>query len=125
MIFPGHIRFEEILAYYTISDLFLCMSDHEGFCVPIVEAMCFDLPIVAKDTTAVGDTLGGGGLLLPDADPKVAAAAIHRLLKDEALKAQLHGAQQKRLAEFDYDCVRRQFEDSFNRFLAQIGMGRQ
>lgn len=125
VIFPGHIRFEEILAYYSVSDLFLCMSDHEGFCVPIVEAMCFDLPIVAKDTTAVGDTLGGGGILLPDADPRMAAAAIHRLLQDSALREQFHKAQQKRLAEFDYDCVRKQFEDSFARFLAQIGMKRQ
>ena len=66
MIFSGHIRFSEILAYYKTADLFLCMSEHEGFCVPIVEAMYFGLPIVALRSTAVTDTLGDGGILLPE-----------------------------------------------------------
>lgn len=44
VVFTGHIPFAQILAYYHLADLFLCMSDHEGFCVPLVEAMYFNLP---------------------------------------------------------------------------------
>ena len=121
VIFPGHIRFEEILAYYTVADLFLCMSDHEGFCVPLVEAMYFGVPIVAKDTTAVGDTMGQGGLLLPDQNPQVAATAIHRILSDKTLKATIETEQKKRLADFQYEKIAQQFRESFGRFLAQRG----
>ena len=46
VVFPGHIKFDEILAYYKIADVFLCQSEHEGFCVPLVEAMYFDVPVV-------------------------------------------------------------------------------
>lgn len=49
VVFPGHIKFDEILAYYKIADVFLCQSEHEGFCVPLVEAMYFDVPVVAYD----------------------------------------------------------------------------
>ena len=120
VIFPGHIRFEEILAYYTVADLFLCMSDHEGFCVPLVEAMHFHLPIVAKDTTAIADTMGAGGVLLPDSDPLLAAAAIHRVLEDAGLKASLLAAQQQRLCDFGYETVAQQFCTKFQHFAAQV-----
>ncbi|MDD4850657.1 MAG: glycosyltransferase family 4 protein [Gemmiger sp.] len=122
VIFPGHIRFEEILAYYAASHAFLCMSDHEGFCVPLVEAMCFGVPIVAKSTTAVGETMGGGGLLLPDNSPTLAAAALHRLLADAPLRAQLAAGQQQRLKDFSYQRVVAQFQESFAKFIAQAGL---
>ena len=49
VIFTGQIRFDEILAYYRLADVFLCMSEHEGFCVPLVEAMYFDVPMYNDD----------------------------------------------------------------------------
>ncbi|MBQ8297434.1 MAG: glycosyltransferase family 4 protein, partial [Ruminococcus sp.] len=52
VIFTGHIKFNQILAWYRAADVFLCMSEHEGFCVPLVEAMFFDVPIVAYDSSA-------------------------------------------------------------------------
>lgn len=70
VIFPGHISFQEILAYYTVADVFLCMSEHEGFCVPLVEAMYFGVPIVAYAATAVPDTLGGCGVLVMNKLPE-------------------------------------------------------
>lgn len=69
VIFPGHIKFNAILAYYKLADVFLCMSEHEGFCVPLTEAMYFDVPIVARAAAAIPDTLGGGGILVRDNDP--------------------------------------------------------
>lgn len=124
VVFPGHIRFEEVLAYYSIADVFVCMSDHEGFCVPLVEAMCFDLPIIAKDTTAIADTLAGGGLLLKDSDPAVAAAAIHRLLSDEALRQSLHEKQMRQLEELSESRVSAKFLESFCTSIKKAGLER-
>ena len=101
VIFTGHIRFPAILAYYRSADLFLSMSDHEGFCVPLVESMFFDVPVIAKDTSAVGWTLGGSGILLPDRDPKLAAGMMNRVLTDSQLKEKILQNQRERLSDFD------------------------
>ncbi len=102
VIFPGHIKFDEILAYYHIADVFLCMSEHEGFCVPLVEAMYFGIPILAYASTAIPDTLGKGGLLLDEKDPIYAAEIIHRLVIDKELVFYLREEQKKRLEDFSY-----------------------
>lgn len=109
VIFTGHIKFDEILAYYKLADLFLCMSEHEGFCVPLIEAMCFDVPVVARDTTAIAGTLGGSGMLLSDNDPFVAAEMINRILTDTALREKIVANQRIRLRDFDNKKVKEQF----------------
>lgn len=100
VIFPGHIRFPEILAYYRTADAFICMSEHEGFCVPLVEAMYFGVPIIAYASSAVPDTLGQGGLLLDTKDPSVAAAAIDRVLRDKKLRGWIRKGQEESLKRF-------------------------
>lgn len=118
VIFPGHIKFDEILAYYTIADVFLCQSEHEGFCVPLVEAMKFDVPIVAYDSSAIGSTLGGGGILLSDKDPLVTAGVIDKLVTDEALRNKVIANQRERLADFDNEKIAAQFKKIFSDFVA-------
>ena len=93
----GLVSFPVLLALYRRSSALLCMSGHEGFCVPLVEAMHFDLPIVARDTSAVGETLGGSGVLLPDNDPEAAADALHRILSHEEYREALLAGQRQRL----------------------------
>ena len=105
VIFPGHISFAAILAYYHLADVFVCMSEHEGFCVPLVEAMYFDLPIVAYASSAIPETLGKGGLLLNDKDPLVAAAAIDRMVRDGSLREGIAAERKARLAQFRYEQV--------------------
>ena len=105
VVFPGHIRFEQLLACYRAADVFLCMSEHEGFCVPLLESMYFDLPILARAAGAVPDTLNGAGLLLPDNDPALAAAAIDRVVHDRALRKALIAGQRRRLRDFSYEAV--------------------
>src|SRR5690606_3919553 len=83
VFFTGHIPFESILAYYQISHLFLCMSEHEGFCVPIVEAMLFDLPIIAYRSSAVPATLGNAGFVVSEKNYKAIAELIHIVLNDQ------------------------------------------
>lgn len=83
VIFPGHISFAAILAYYKIADIFLCMSEHEGFGVPLVEAMYFDVPIVAYNAAAVPDTLGDAGVLIERKNWKVIAKEVNELCMDQ------------------------------------------
>lgn len=106
--FPGHIRFNQILAYYRTANVFLCMSEHEGFCVPLLEAMSFRVPIVALKACAVPETLGDAGLLLEDASPETAALAIRRIMTDGTLRDGLIRAGEKRLEAFREDRVEEQ-----------------
>ena len=117
VIFSGHIRFRELLAYYRLADVFVCMSEHEGFCVPIVEAMLFSLPIVAADAGAVSDTMEKGGILLDDRSPELAAAAVHRLMTDKTLKAFILQEQKKNLTRFSYESVGNRFLQCLKPFL--------
>ena len=118
VIFTGHIKFNEILAYYRLADAFVCMSEHEGFCVPLAEAMFFDVPIIAYDTSAIGDTLGGCGVLLDSNDPVFAARVIRRVLTDEPLKKQIIEGQRRRLEDFSYDRIRDIFGKQLKDFIA-------
>ena len=97
VIFTGPVGFAGIVEEYRRADLFLCLSEHEGFCVPLVEAMHFGVPIVAYDAAAVGDTLADAGILLKDKEPYLVADAIRQqLLHPEEYAA----AEQKRLSDF-------------------------
>lgn len=104
--FTGHISFAQILAYYRISDIFLCMSEHEGFCVPLVEAMLFKTPIIAYDAGAVAQTLGGGGIVLKEKDPLLTAGVIDRVMRDEELRDEILRGQKKQLSRFRYERIR-------------------
>ena len=113
----GHIPFEDILAYYKLADIFLCLSEHEGFCVPLVEAMFFDIPIIAYDSSAVGETLGGGGLLLKDKDPKVVAEAINIVATDENLRQTMKEKGRERLKDFDNEEVKKRLMDVLRKYI--------
>lgn len=117
VIFTGQVSFKAILAYYKTCDAFLCMSEHEGFCVPLVEAMCFDKPIVAAPYAAVPDTLGGTGILLEDSDPKKAAYCLYEILHNESLKEDILKGQRERLKDFSYESISALFMEQLNRFM--------
>lgn len=111
IIFTGHIGFDEILAYYSIADCFLCMSEHEGFCVPLVESMIFDVPVIAYDSSAIKDTLGGAGFLLDNKDPVETAFVINRMIHDKALQKMIINNQRERLEVFQYQVIKKQILD--------------
>lgn len=117
VIFTGHTRFDEILAYYKVSDLFLCMSEHEGFCVPLVEAMFFDLPIVAYASSAIPWTLNGSGFLLKEKTPALTAGVMNKILTDSSLKEKILKNQHERLSDFNHDKVAEQFWNYIGKFL--------
>ena len=89
MHFAGHVTNEELSAYYEVADLFLCASEHEGFCVPLVEAFHMGVPVVARAATAVPATLDGAGVLYDDPDPHHVASILDAVLSDRDLAARI------------------------------------
>jgi L-malate glycosyltransferase len=85
----GSVSDEALAAYYATSDVFVCASEHEGFCVPIVESMAFGLPVVAFDAGAVPGTAGLGALVLADKSPLALATAAHKVTTDQVVRARL------------------------------------
>jgi len=84
--FLGHVSNEELTALYDVADLFLCASEHEGFCVPLVEAFYKQVPVLAYAATAVPSTMDGAGVLFDDTDPMRVAALMDAILSDAALQ---------------------------------------
>jgi len=87
--FLGHVPDDEMFALYRASDVFLSLSEHEGFCLPLVESWIFDLPIVALGAAAVPYTLGESGMLLSEFRPDKAAEAVDLVAKTPALRKAL------------------------------------
>lgn len=116
VVFTGHISFAEILACYAVADLFLCMSEHEGFCIPLVEAMLFEVPIVAHLCTGVTDTLGGSGFPIVRKDPVETAGVLHYVMTHEEVRSRLIREQNMRLRDFDGEIVGRKLLNDVERW---------
>ena len=99
--FTGGVSDDERTAYYARADVFVVTSEHEGFCVPLVEAMFHRVPIVAFSAAAVPETLGDAGLLLETKEPCTVAAAVHRMLTDDAVRSHVVTAGAARAPRFD------------------------
>jgi glycosyltransferase involved in cell wall biosynthesis len=84
--FLGHVSNEELSALYDVADLFLCASEHEGFCVPLMEAFYKRVPVLAYAATAVPATMDGGGVLYETKDPGDIAKVMVAVLGDTALE---------------------------------------
>ena len=100
--FPGSAPFPELLAYFAQADVFVCLSEHEGFCVPVIEAMELGVPVVAYSAAAVTETVADAGVLLEDKDPLTVAAAVDELLSAPNRRARLVEAGRARAATFSF-----------------------
>ncbi|MEO8502060.1 MAG: glycosyltransferase family 4 protein, partial [Vicinamibacteria bacterium] len=98
VIFTGQVTQADLIAAYRSAQAFLCLSEHEGFCVPLLEAMHFGLPVLAYDAAAVSETMNGGGLLLDNKDPVLVAATLDRVLTDESFRAAVLTSQARTLS---------------------------
>jgi glycosyltransferase involved in cell wall biosynthesis len=99
VVFTGHVDDDELLACYSVADVFLCLSEHEGFCVPLLEAMTFGIPVLAYDAGAVAETLRGGGVLLKDKRPEAVAEVVQAVRADPALRRAVLATQERALRE--------------------------
>jgi L-malate glycosyltransferase len=96
--FLGQVSNEELTALYDIGDLFLCASEHEGFCVPLIESFYKRVPVLAFAATAVPATMDGGGVLYDTKDPFHVARLMAALLDDDELESAVTASQDAALA---------------------------
>jgi L-malate glycosyltransferase len=99
-IFTGPVPDEELAAYYRHAAVYMSMSEHEGFCAPLVEAMAADVPILAYAAAAVPETLGGAGVQFAPKDLEQAAELAGALVFDEDFRTGVIAGQRRRLQDF-------------------------
>lgn len=112
--FTGHVSDDELVAYYDIADLFLCASEHEGFCVPLVEAFYTGVPVLAYAATAVPSTMDGAGVLFHHPDPAHVASLMDAILSHAGLREEIVAGQTaavRRLQALDFDGTLLRFVD--------------
>lgn len=123
--FTGHLSHQDMLTYYRCADVYVSMSEHEGFGKPLIESMYCGLPVVAYASTAVPDTLGNAGILFHRKDFEALAELIDLLMKDEAVRGRVIARQSRRVRAFLEPQVRQQWEDHLRSLnLLSNGTGR-
>lgn len=115
VFFMGHVSNEELSAWYQVADVFLCASEHEGFCVPLIEAFHMRVPVVAYAATAVPSTMDGGGVLFTDKSPLHVAQLVHAVVDDAALAERILASQDAALARL----LAQDFDGTLLRFVEQ------
>lgn len=107
VMIPGQANDAQLLAFYRTAHLFWSMSEHEGFGVPLVEAMWFDVPVLAYKSSAVPETLGEAGLMFTSKDDLVQVAALAKLIvRDNLLRAKVIKPQRSRRTLFSSTAVK-------------------
>lgn len=95
VVFCGHVEEDELRSAYGLADVLVSLSEHEGYGVPLVEAMLAGVPVVAYDAGAVAETLAGAGVLLREKRPELVAGAIEALVGDPGLRAAVLAGQER------------------------------
>ena len=107
VVMTGPVSDGELAGWYERADVFVTASEHEGFCVPPLEAMAHDVPVVARRFAALPETIGDAGVLVgPDAGPEEMAGAVVAVLDDASLRGRLIDRGRQRLANLDADSAR-------------------
>jgi L-malate glycosyltransferase len=109
-IFTGPVPDDDLATYYRMASAYISLSEHEGFCVPLLEAMAADVPVMAYAAAAVPDTLGGAGVQFAPKDLEHAAELLGELAYNDTLRAQVIAGQRRRLADFGDERIRRELE---------------
>jgi glycosyltransferase involved in cell wall biosynthesis len=114
--FLGHVSNEELAALYDAADVFLCASEHEGFCVPIVESFYMQVPVIAYAATAVPATMDGGGVLYDTKDPFEIARVMTAVLDEPGVESAVVESQDAALARL----LAKDFAGTLRRFVEQV-----
>ncbi len=114
-VFTGAVPDEDLAAYYRTADVYISLSEHEGFCVPLLEAMAAAVPVLAYASSAVPDTLGGAGVLFSPKDLEHAAELAGLLAYDETVRSAVIDGQRKRLEDFGDARVERDLRSLIDR----------
>jgi glycosyltransferase involved in cell wall biosynthesis len=114
----GKVPESTLSALYRTADAFVSTSEHEGFGMPLIEAMLFDVPVVARASSSIPDTMGTGGLILDNDSAREMAAALHLLLSEPGLRRRVIEGQRRNLERFAPDHLIQQLAD----FLMALGI---
>ena len=107
-VFTGPVPDEDLAVYYRHSAVYISLSEHEGFCAPLLEAMAADVPVLAYSAAAVPETLGGAGVQFAPKDMEYAAELLGSLAFDDDLRRSVIAGQRKRLADFSDERIERE-----------------
>lgn len=110
-LFTGPVPDDELAAYYRTASAYVSLSEHEGFCVPLVEAMAAGVPVLAYGAAAVPETLGGAGVCFTPKDLEHAAELLGLLVYDDELRSAVIAGQRRRLAAFGAARTERALDD--------------
>jgi glycosyltransferase involved in cell wall biosynthesis len=117
----GSVSPAALAAHYRAADVFVCVSEHEGFCVPLLEAMATDTPIVAFAAGAVPETVADAAVLVGSTVPAVVAAAVHRAVTGEAFRRRLVARGRARLVHFELPRSRARYLEVLDPVLERAG----
>jgi glycosyltransferase involved in cell wall biosynthesis len=121
VVVTGRVSEPDLAAYYSAADVFLSMSEHEGFGVPLVESMAFDVPVVAYSSTAVPYTLGGAGLTFGTKDFPRVGELIEMLRIDDGVREKVLLSQKRRLKDFSPEVVTSELRSALDRVIGDGG----
>lgn len=110
VIFTGKVSEEELLTYYRSAAASLCMSEHEGFCMPLLEAASFDVPVIAYDSCAVPYTMGNSGILLQKKDPALTAHLMDEVVHNSSLREGIIEKQRDNLINYSRESIKAQLK---------------
>ncbi|OHE10576.1 MAG: group 1 glycosyl transferase [Sulfurimonas sp. RIFOXYD12_FULL_33_39] len=105
VILTGKISDEKLYAHYRAADVFLCMSEHEGFGIPLVEAMLFGVPVIAFNSSNIKSTLNGGGILFNEKNHDYIAAAINLIRDNRAFRRSILKSQQEAIKIYMHENI--------------------
>lgn len=97
--FEGFLNEAELSACYCCADVFVCASRHEGYCLPLLEAMQHEMPVVARNCGGMPEAMGGAGVLFDDLDPVLLGELIGKTMWDRNFAGRILESQERRLAE--------------------------
>ena len=101
VLFPGTVSQAELSAYYHEANVFLCMSEHEGFCIPLIESMVHDVPVLAYSSSAVPETLDGSGVLFNEKRFDMVAEMMGQLVRNKSFREAVIRTQRTHLLRYE------------------------
>jgi glycosyltransferase involved in cell wall biosynthesis len=118
VIFTGLVSEDALKSYYLMANLFVTASEHEGFCVPLIESMAMKIPIIALGSSAIPETVGNAGLVWDEGNPSLFAESIDTLINDESIMSRVGHAGRKRYEErFTNEKIEQRFLSALGEFL--------
>ena len=120
--FTGMVSLDELVAHYRNADLFLCMSEHEGFCIPLIEAMYFGVPVAAFESSAVTETVGNAGIIFKQKHFPSVAHLMNEILNNIQLQEKIKAAGRERALYYSKESVSKRLINLIGDYASELGI---